>query len=82
MYIIAIGWLYVTTLMALSESSVIAGVLTFFFYGLFPVGLLLWLLGTPARRQRRAADEAKESVAVAADQLADQPDRRDSQRDQ
>jgi hypothetical protein len=84
MDIIAIGWLYVTTLMAVSESSIVAGVLTFFFYGLFPVGLLLWLLGTPARRQRRAAAEAgaEESVAVPADQLADQPDRRDSQRDQ
>jgi hypothetical protein len=89
MYIIAIGWLYVTTLMALSESSIVAGVLTFFFYGLFPVGLLLWLLGTPARRQRRVAmdaavaPEVANSVGVPAmDELADQPDRRDSQRDQ
>ena len=44
MYIIAIGWLYVTVLMALTETSVVAGVLTFLFYGLFPVALLVWLL--------------------------------------
>jgi hypothetical protein len=83
MYVIAIGWLYVTTLMAFSENSIVAGVLTFFFYGLFPVGLLLWLLGTPARRQRRAAAELAASVAVpGVDELADQPDRRDPERDQ
>lgn len=79
MYVIAIGWLYVTLLMAMTERSVVAGVLTFLFYGLLPVTLLLWLLGTPARRRRRAAAEAS---AVTADQFADQPDRRDAQGDQ
>ena len=79
MYIIAIGWLYVTTLMAFAEANIVAGVLTFFFYGLFPVGLLLWLLGTPARRQTKARND---SVGVAVDKLADQPDRQDAQRNQ
>jgi hypothetical protein len=79
MYIIAIAWLYVTTLMAFAETSFVAGVLTFVFYGLLPVALLLFLLGTPARRQRRAA---RESVGVAADELADQPDRGDAERNQ
>jgi hypothetical protein len=74
MHIIAIGWLYVTVLMALTEQSVVAGVLTFVFYGLAPVALVLWLLGTPARR--RAA-----SVTVA-DPLPHQPDRQDPQADQ
>ena len=68
MYIIAIGWLYVTVLMALTETSVVAGVLTLFFYGLFPVALLLWLLGTPMRRQRQreqvAQDEATQDEAA------------------
>ena len=83
MYIIAIGWLYVTTLMAFAETNLVAGVLTFFFYGLFPVALLLWLLGTPARRQRAARqNDAEASVGVTADQLADQPDRRDAKPDQ
>ena len=80
MYVIAIGWLYVTTLMAFAETSIVAGLLTFFFYGLFPVSLLLWLLGTPARRQRRAAEAALVDVPV--HQLPDQPDRGDPQRDQ
>ncbi|MCP5229110.1 hypothetical protein [Accumulibacter sp.] len=62
MYIIVIGWLYVTALMALTESSVVAGVLTLTFYGLLPSALLLWLFGGPARR-RRAARAAGESGA-------------------
>lgn len=51
MYIVAIAWLYVTLLMALTEPSVTGGVLTFLFYGLFPCALFLWLLGTPQRRR-------------------------------
>jgi len=57
MYIIAIAWLYVTLLMALTESSVIAGVATFTFYGLLPVALVLWLGGSRARRQKREASK-------------------------
>lgn len=52
MYIVAIAWLYVTMLMALTESSVVAGVLTFVFYGLAPTSLLLWLFGGPVRRRQ------------------------------
>ncbi|MCM8596841.1 hypothetical protein [Accumulibacter sp.] len=52
MYIVAIAWLYVTILMALTESNVFAGVLTFLFYGLAPTSLLLWLFGGPVRRRR------------------------------
>jgi hypothetical protein len=54
MYIIAIAWLYVTLLMALTESGWVAGIMTFFFYGLCPLGILLYLMGTPERRRRRA----------------------------
>ena len=60
MYVIAIGWLYVTLLMAATEPNLTAGVLTFVFYGVAPLALLLWLLGTPQRRRlaRTAIDEA------------------------
>ena len=53
MYVIAIGWLYVTLLMAATEPSLTAGVLTFVFYGAAPLALLLWLLGTPQRKRDR-----------------------------
>jgi len=53
MYIVAIAWIYVTLLMALTESNITAGILTFTLYGLAPLALLLWLLGVPERRRRR-----------------------------
>jgi hypothetical protein len=51
MYIIAIAWIYVTLLMAATEASITACVLTFIFYGAMPCAILLWLMGTPQRRR-------------------------------
>jgi membrane protein implicated in regulation of membrane protease activity len=56
-YIVAIAWLYVTLLMAAAETSIVAGVLTFVFYGLAPLSLLLWLFGVPQRRRNRQRRE-------------------------
>jgi hypothetical protein len=67
MYIIAIGWLWVVLLMAITESNIVAGVLTFIFYGLLPCSLLMWLLLTPARRRRQAAQNADEPTPAKAD---------------
>jgi hypothetical protein len=61
MYVIAIGWLYVTLLMAATEPNLTAGALTFVVYGAAPLALFLWLFGTPQRnRTRRARDAAGE----------------------
>ena len=43
------------------EQNIVAGILSFVFYGLLPCLLLLWLLGTPARRRRQAQAEAAAS---------------------
>ncbi len=59
MYIVAIGWLWVVLMMALTETSITAGFLTFFFYGLAPLALFLWLVGTPARRRRQSMPDEK-----------------------
>ena len=53
MYIIAIGWLWVAFMMAITEPSIVSGLLTFLFYGLLPCSLLMYLLGTPGRRRRQ-----------------------------
>ena len=58
MYIIAIGWLYVTLLVAVNEPGIVAGIVSILFYGLLPCSLLLWLGGSKARRQRRAHRES------------------------
>lgn len=67
MYVIAIAWLYVTVLMAATEPNLTAGVLSFALYGLLPLALLLWLLGTPQRQRRRRQKEAPASTAAGAD---------------
>ena len=76
MYIIAIGWLYVTVLVAASEPTLIAGILSFLFYGLLPCSLLIWLGGSKARRQRRAHQE------LLANQHQDKGNRSDTKADQ
>ena len=63
MHIIAIGWLWVAFMMAITQKSILAGLSTFVFYGLLPCALLLYLLTTPARRRRRAQREAGDSAA-------------------
>ena len=57
MYIIAIGWLYVTVLIAANEPSIVAGIISFLFYGLVPCSLLLWISASKGRRQRKAYQE-------------------------
>lgn len=51
MHLVAIAWIYVASMMALTETSIVAGVLTFVFYGLAPLSLFLWLIGRRARRR-------------------------------
>ena len=43
MYIVAIAWLYVAILMAATEATLVAGLLTLLFYGVAPLALFLWL---------------------------------------
>ncbi|MCA7083308.1 hypothetical protein K7G19_06790 [Cupriavidus sp. DB3] len=67
MYIVAIGWLYVALMMAITEHTVVAAIATFLLYGVGPVALLLYILGTPGRRKRRrAAEQAAERGAAPA----------------
>lgn len=61
MYIVAIGWLYVALMMAITETNLVAGVATFLFYGAAPVALVMYIMGTPARRRRRKAREQAET---------------------
>ena len=70
MYVIAIGWLYVTLLMAATETNITAGVLTFVVYGAAPLALFLWLFGTPQRNRNRLSRE-KIDDAVGKDDGAD-----------
>lgn len=70
MYIVAIGWIYVALMMAITEHTVVAGVATFLFYGVAPVALLLYIMGTRGRRRRRAQREREAEQARAASEAA------------
>jgi hypothetical protein len=72
MYIVAIAWLYVVLLAAISDSTVIGGVLTFIFWGLAPLALFLWLSGTPARRRSARPGEEETDANDRADSPPDQ----------
>ncbi|KAF1036856.1 MAG: hypothetical protein GAK35_03999 [Herbaspirillum frisingense] len=53
MYIVAIAWLYVVFMMSITEQSAVAGVTTFLLYGVFPLTIVLYLMGTPQRKRNR-----------------------------
>ncbi|NMG66722.1 hypothetical protein GPA19_17400 [Azoarcus indigens] len=72
MYVIAIAWLYVALLAAVSDDTVVGGVLTFIFYGAAPLALFLWIFGTPARRRKLRQRQADESLHDRADSNAKQ----------
>jgi len=72
MYILAIAWLYVAILMAVAEAThstgtLLGGIVTFVLYGLLPLALVLYVMGTPARRR---AIKARESAELRAAQEA------------
>ena len=67
MYLVLIGWLYVTLMMAVAEAtntigSVLGALVTFVLYGLLPVALVVYLMRTPARRKALRAREAQEAA--------------------
>lgn len=63
MYIVAIAWIYVALMMSVAEATntngtVLGAVITFVLYGVGPVALVMYILGTPARRRAIRAREA------------------------
>ena len=81
MLLIAIAWLYVALMMAVAESahpqgSLLGAGITFVLYGLAPLALVLYLVGTPARRRARRRAEAaaaQESASRQAERGAGPP---------
>jgi len=63
MHIVAIGWLYVVLMMSISETSVVAGLLTMFFYGLLPVAIILYISGSKQRKKKQAQRERAQKIA-------------------
>jgi len=58
MWIVAVAWIYVVGLMALTEATVVAGIMTFFGYCVLPLSLLWYLFGR--KRKPRPPSEPVE----------------------
>lgn len=65
MYIVALAWIYVVLMMSITEDTVVAGVMTFLLYGVLPLLIILYLMGTPQRKRKRL--EAEKLLRESAD---------------
>jgi hypothetical protein len=75
MYLIVIAWTYVTLMMAVAEATspqgtVLGALVTFALYGMLPMSILVYILGTPSRKRKIKAREAAEQAAYDAEQAA------------
>jgi hypothetical protein len=61
---------------AANEPSIVAGIISFLFYGLVPCDLLLWISASKVRRQRKAYQE------LLANQRTNDGNRSDTEPDQ
>jgi hypothetical protein len=69
MIMVAIAWIYVVLLMSMTEQTIVAGVMTFLFYCVFPLSIILYVMGTPQRkRNRQAKEKSQQTQALSADQ--------------
>lgn len=74
MYLVVIAWLYVTIMMSVAEAtsstgSVLGAIVTFVLYGLLPLSIVVYIMGTPARKRAihaRAMAERAQAEAAAA----------------
>jgi predicted permease len=63
MHLVVIAWVYVVLMMAVAEAlssqgTVLGAVFTLLLYGALPLAIVVYILGTPARRRARLAREA------------------------
>ena len=70
MHIVALAWIFVVLLMVAAEASSTQGTLlgalvTLLLYGALPLTIVLYVLGTPARRRARLLAESAAEQAAA-----------------
>ena len=70
MYLTVIAWLYVVLMMSAVEAAspqgtILGAIGTLVLYGLLPLSILIYIMGTPARRRARKARESSLEAANA-----------------
>jgi hypothetical protein len=78
MYLVALAWGYVVLMMAAVEATspqgtVFGAFITLLLYGVLPLGLVLYILGTPGRKRRRRAEDAESAQRDAGGHAAPGP---------
>ena len=78
MYLTVIAWLYVVLMMSVVEAAspqgtVLGAISTFLLYGILPLSIVIYIMGTGARRRARAAAQPAPSASDGIDP-SDQPD--------
>lgn len=71
MYLVVIAWFYVVLMAAVVEATsangtVLGAVITFVLYGLLPLSIVVYILGTPGRKRAIYARAMAERAAAAA----------------
>lgn len=67
MYLVVIGWMYVVLMMAVVEAlspsgTVLGALFTFLLYGLVPLGIVVYIGMTPARKRAQRAAQTQAGV--------------------
>lgn len=57
MWLVAIAWIYVVGLMAITEHSIVAGIMTFLGYCVLPLSIVWYIAGSKMRRMKIAHKE-------------------------
>lgn len=70
MHIVAVAWIFVVVLMTLAEATstqgtVLGALFTLLLYGVLPLGIVLYVMGTPLRARARKAAEAASATPSA-----------------
>lgn len=70
MYLVVIAWLYVVLMAAIVEATsttgtVLGAVITFVLYGLLPLSIVVYILGTPGRKRALHAKAMAERAGLA-----------------
>ena len=78
MYIVVIAWMYVVLMMAAAEATnangtVLGAIVTFIFYGLLPIALVVYLMRSPARNRANKAKRAEFANREASHSASVQP---------
>jgi len=74
MWIVAIAWIYVVVLMAATEPTVVAGIMTFAFYCALPLSILFYITGAKRRRQRGPRAQPRRHAGTRRESSADDMD--------